>query len=185
MPFGLILFGIVLGALWAVAGAVEVHRTKDRIHHLSTVQGLSIVLIFASAFFGQFILSFVLIFILGIFSYAMMPKVFKAREREMAKKLGETDASLPLTVRDLFADVFWVKLIGRWGLLKTLGLTYLAFLAGIAAVCWAISQFYTSITPTFIIAYAVAFSSLFVIFLYIHIRKVPYLHAYKSAGAAP
>jgi MFS family permease len=172
MPLGLLLFGIAFGALMAVAGAVKAHRTKQRIHYLSTIAGLSMTLIFALAFLGQLILAFVLVIVLGIFSYAMLPRVLKAREKELTKKLQETDVSSPLAVRDLFTDALWLKLIARWGLWKSLGLIYLAFLAGIAGVLWVVSQFYTFITLTFIIVYAVTFSSLFIILLYRQIRKV-------------
>ena len=179
MPLGLSLFGIALSALIAVAGAVEAHRTKRRIYHLSTIAGLWMMLFFALASLGQFILAFVLIIVLGIFSYATLPRVLKAREKELTKKLQETDASSPLTVRDLFTDALWLKLVARWGLSKSLGLIYLAFLAGIAGVLWVVSQFYTFITLTFIIAYAVTFSSLFIIILYMQIRKVTNLQKPK------
>lgn len=172
MPLELILFGIAFSALMAVAGAVKAHRTKQRIYHLSTMAGLSMMLIFTLALLGQFILSFVLVIILGIFSYAMLPRVLKLREKELTKKLQETDTSSPLTVRDLFTDALWFKLVARWGLLKSLGLIYLAFLAGIAGALWVISQFYTFIAFTFIIVYSVTFSSLFIIFLHRQLRKV-------------
>jgi membrane protein implicated in regulation of membrane protease activity len=165
-------FGVAFGALMAVAGAVKAHRTKQRIYHLSTVAGLSVMLIFALAFLGQFILAFVLVIVLGMFSYAMLPRVLKAREKEQTKKLQETEVSSPLTVRDLFTDALWLKLIARWGLWKSLGLIYLAFLAGIAGVLWVIGQFYTLITLTFIIVYAFTFSSLYIILLYRQLRKV-------------
>lgn len=156
----------------SVVGAVKAHKTKQGIYYSSTVEGLLLMLIFSLAFTGQFILSFVLIIIVAVFSFAMLPIVMKTREKELVKKVQETDTSSRLTVRDLFSDVLWLKLIARWGLWKSLGLTYVAFLAGIAGVLWAMSQFYTLITPTFSIVYDVTFSSLFIILLYTQIRKV-------------
>jgi len=172
LPFGLLLIGIAFSFLIAVGGIVKAHRRKQRIYHLSTIVGLSMILIFSLAFIGQFILSFILIMIVGAFSYAMLPRVMRTREKELMKKMQETGTSSPLTVRDLFSDVLWLKLIARRGLWKSLGLIYLAFLVGIAVVLWALSQFYTLITPTFVIVYAVTFSSLFIILLYMQIRKV-------------
>jgi hypothetical protein len=172
MPLGLILFGMVLFALMAVVGAVKARRTKQRIYYLSTVVGFSMMLVFSLSFIGQFILSFFLIIILCLFSLAMLPRVLEFREKELTNKQREIDASSPMTVRDLLTDAFWLKLINRWGLWKSLGLIYVTFLAGIAGVLWVISQFYTFITPTFIIAYAVAFTSFFVIILYGQLSKV-------------
>ena len=172
MPFSLFLVGIALSFLMAVGGAVKAHRTKQGIYYYSTVDGLLLMLFFSLAFTGQFILSLVFIIILVIFSFAMLPTVMKAREKELMKKMQETDASSRLTVRDLFSDVLWLKLIARWGLWKSLGLTYLVYLAGIAGIAWAISPFYTLFTPTFIIIYDFTFSSLFTILLYMQIRKI-------------
>lgn len=172
VPLGLILFGIVLGALLVVAGAVKAYRAKQRIYHVSTIEGLLVMLIFALAFLDLFMLSLVLVIVLGIFSFAMLPSVLEARGKELNKKLHETDASSPLTVRDFFTDAFWLKLVTRWGLWKCLGLIYLAFLAGISGVLWVVSQFYTLITLTFIIVYPFTFSSLYIILLYIQLRKI-------------
>ena len=171
MPFSLLLVGIACSFLMAVGGAVKAHRTKQGIYYYSTVDGLLLMLFFSLAFTGQFILSLVLILIILIFSFALLPTVKKTLEKEFMKKIQETDASSRLTVRDLFSDVLWLKLIARWGLWKSLGLTYLAFLAGTAGILSAMSQFYTSITPTFIIIYAFTFSSMFIILLYTRIRK--------------
>ena len=123
------------------------------------------------AFKGQFILSFVFIIIFVIFSLAMLPTVMKTREKELMKKMQEIDAFSRLMVRDFFSDVLWPKLVARWGLWKSLGLTYLVFLAGTTGIFSAMSPFYTWITPTFIIIYAFTFSSLFIIHLYTRIRK--------------
>jgi uncharacterized membrane protein len=171
MPFSLFLIGMALSFLIAVGGAVKAHRTKQGIYHYSTVDGLLLMLFFSLAFTGQFILSLVFIIIIVIFSFAMLPTVKKTLEKELMKKMQETDASSRLTVRDLFSDVLWLKLIARWGLWKSLLLTYLAFLAGTAGILSAMSQFYTSITPTFIIIYAFTSSSMFIILLYMRIRK--------------
>jgi hypothetical protein len=172
MPFSLLLIGIACSFFIAVAGAVKAHSTKQRIYYSSTVDGLLLMLIFSLAFTGQFILSIVFIIIVGVFSLAMLPLVMETREKELMKKMQETDASSRLMIRDLFSDVLWLKLIARWGFWKSLGLTYLVFLAGIAGIFWAMSQYSTLFTPTFMIIYAFTLSSVFIILLYAQIRKV-------------
>jgi len=172
MPLGLIVFGIGFAALIAVAGILKAHRTKQRIYHLSTLAGMSMILFFALAFFGQFILAFVLIIIIGALSYVTLPWMFKVREKELMEKMEETDESSPITKKDFFSDALWVKLIARWGLTKSLSVIYLSFLIGIGGVLWATSLFYTFITPTFIVVYTLTFSSLSIILLYVQIRKV-------------
>jgi hypothetical protein len=172
MPFSLLLIGIACSFLITVAGAVKAHNTKQRIFYSSSVDGLLLMLVFSLAFTGQFILTLVFIFIVAVFSIAMLPMVLEIREKELRNKIQETETSSRLTVRDLFSDVLWLKLIARWGLWKSLGLTYLAFLAGIAGILWAMSQLYVLITPTFMIIYDFTFSSVFIIILYAQIRKV-------------
>lgn len=171
MPSELILFGIVLAASIAVARAVKVRRTKQRIYYSSSVAGFLLMLISSLGFIGQFMFSFALIIILGVFSCAMLPRKLKTREKELMKEIQEKDMS-HLTVRDLFSDVLWLKLIAKWGPWKSLSLGNLTFLACIVGVLWAMSQFYTFFTPTFVIVNAVTFSSLSTILLYAQIRKV-------------
>jgi hypothetical protein len=172
IPFSLLLIGIACSFFVAVAGAVKAHGAKQRIYYSSTVDGLLLMLVFSLAFTGQFILSLVFIFIVAVFSLAMLPLVMETRQKELMKKIQETDTSSRLTARDLFSDVLWLKLIARWGFWKSLGLTYLVFLAGIAGILWAMSQLYVLITPTFMIIYDFTFSSVFIIILYAQIRKV-------------
>ena len=171
MPFPWFLIGIAISFLIAVGGAVKAYRTKQAIYHYATVDGLLLMLFFYLAFTGQFILSSVSLIIFLIFSFAMLPTVKKIQEKELMKKMQETDASSRLRVRDLFSDVLWLKLIARWGLWKSLGLAYLVFLAVVAGILSAMSQFYTAFTPIFIIIYDFVFSSMFIILLYTRIRK--------------
>ncbi|MEM2242198.1 MAG: hypothetical protein QW827_00830 [Candidatus Bathyarchaeia archaeon] len=125
MPFELFLFGIIFFGLMAILGAMRARQKGEKAYYLSAMASALVLLAFVLAFLDQPIPAFVIVITVGMMSFALLPKVLRASEREMVCQLEEMGISAPLRARELLTNKGWLKLASKHGLRKTTMLYFL------------------------------------------------------------
>ncbi len=117
-PIGVALFGVVYFGVKAIGNFVRAYRKKEKFFYGSGAACLVAVVVCILSIFGQYLLNFIILIILGIVSAAAYPKAKKMNEREYAKQVKEVDVSAPLRWRDFLTKAAMLKLASNYGVLK-------------------------------------------------------------------
>jgi len=172
MPYELFLFGVAFFGFMAVFGAVRAYRKKEKAYYLSSMAGFLAILIFVLAFLNQLILALILVVATGILSTALLPRMLKASERELAKQRQEVDLSAPLKARDFLTNKGWLKLASKYGLWKTMFLIYLLSVVIIGGILFTLSTFSVFITIEYVVVYTATGPILATYIFYQALKKV-------------
>jgi len=172
MPYELFLYGVAFFGVMAVFGAVRAYRKKEKAYYLSSMVGFLAILIFVLAFLNQLILMLILVVATGILSTALLPRMLKASERELAKQRQEVDLSAPLKARDFLTNKGWLKLASKYGLWKTMFLIYLLSVVIIGGILFTLSTFSGFITIEYVVVYTATGPILATYMFYQALKKV-------------
>jgi hypothetical protein len=170
-PYELFLFGVVFFGFFAVVGVVQARRKKEKAYYLSAMVSFAVLLAFVFAFLNQFILFLILMIAVGVFSITQLPRILKVRERELTKRLQETDFKAPLRRRYFLSDIWWLRLAYKWGFRKTMGLFYLVSMSLSAGMLYILSTLYSFISIEYVVVFAAVFSVLFTFMFYKQFKK--------------
>lgn len=170
-PYELFLFGVVFFGFMAAVSVVQAHRKREKTYYLSTMVCFVVLLAFIFFFLNQPILALTIIITAGILSIVELPRMLKVRERELTKRLRDTDFSAPLRKRYFLSDIWWLKLASKWGLRKTMFLFYLVSMSQSGGILFILSTLYSFITIEYVLVYASVFSILFTFMYYQQFKK--------------
>ncbi len=130
VPYAILAFGAVLSSVLIALTIIRAHRSKVKIYYVGSIICGLVLLSFISAFFLQFTLTILFIFIAFLASLASYPEIREHAVREADQQQRETNVTEPLKARDLLSWKGWYKLAFKWGILKTTVL-YLGVYLGI------------------------------------------------------
>ena len=103
---------------------MRARREKEKTYYLIATAGFLMALACVFTFLQQFILVILLFAIIGLITAVGWSKRWRLAEQEIGKILDETDFSSPLRRRDFLTMKAWVKMASRWGVWKTVLLTW-------------------------------------------------------------
>lgn len=116
--FASCLLIILVSWLAGIMDIVKARRKKEKIYYFFS--GLSFLVgIFVTALlFGQFLLSLIVLGIMGLMGFFLLPERFKMHKQEFIAQKQEIDLSVPLVARDFLNWSAWIKLKAIYGFRK-------------------------------------------------------------------
>lgn len=171
IPWGAILFLLCFSGLIGILGVIKARKKKEKAYYTGTVLAFLMFLVIGLALLSQFLLSFIVFIVVGVFSAVMLPKMLALYMQEIVEAVHETDVSAPLRIRDFLSWANVIKLERMYGFNKTILIYSLLTTGGLAAIML-VFNILGIVTPVMAVGYTILGGIGSIIHFHYQIRKV-------------
>jgi len=136
---------LVLGLVWfgslTVFYIFKARRKNERTYYLGALLGFFMILLIFLVFLNQKFLALILMGVMTVLSIVTLSVVIKTQTREATMHLREVDLTAALSLKDFFTYRGWLKLVRRWGVVKTVSIYFVITFVGVAGALYILSMY--------------------------------------------